>query len=262
MSNDSPLTHDQLTDDHYQVAGWIKVARRVVAFTGAGISTESGVPDFRSPGGIWATSQPVLYQDYISDPASRYEAWRQKSIAHRDFRDCQPNAGHRVLAKWEAAGRLTAVITQNIDGFHQIAGSRRVLEIHGTAREIVCLECAARFPADPMVEQFLATDRVPTCPKCGGMVKHATISFGQSLDADVLQESVRLSEFADLFLAIGSSLVVEPAAGLPRRARAADAKLVIINRTPTPQDGSAHLLFRTGIGETLTAIDMALERDG
>jgi len=171
-----------------RIAEWVRQSECVVAFTGAGISTESGIPDFRSPGGIWSQSQPVLYQDFVGSAEARYEYWRQKAIAHRDFAGSQPNAGHLVLAEWERAGKVRAVITQNIDGLHQLAGSRDVIEIHGTARWIACLTCDWRVEADAIVAQFLETDIVPSCPVCGGITKHATISFGQQLDEDTMQK--------------------------------------------------------------------------
>ncbi len=237
------------------VAGWLRQARHTVAFTGAGISTESGIPDFRSPGGIWSQSQPVLYQDFLAGAEARHEYWRQKSHAHADFAAAEPNQGHRVLAQWEARGWLEALITQNIDGLHQAAGSRKVLELHGTARAIACLSCPARFDPDPLVQQFLETDVVPECPECGGLLKHATISFGQPLPADVLQDAMDRSRGCDLFLAMGSSLVVEPAANLPRVASSSGARLVIINREPTDQDDLAEVVLRAGIGDTLMGID-------
>ena len=240
-------------------ARWLGASRRAVAFTGAGISTESGIPDFRSPGGIWSRTQPVYFDEFMASAAARYEYWRQKAAAHRDFAQSQPNVGHRLLARWQERGLLHEIITQNIDGLHQLAGSRDVIELHGTAREIVCLDCGARFDAEPMVEQFLRDDAVPSCPKCaGGRLKHATISFGQSLDTDVLMRASQAAAQADLMLVLGSSLVVQPAAGLPQRAKARGARLVIINRDPTPLDPIADLVFHESIGATLQAIDAAL----
>jgi NAD-dependent deacetylase len=238
-------------DDVAQLAQWLQSARSAVAFTGAGISTESGIPDFRSPQGIWSKVSPVYFEDFLRSPTARQEYWRQKSIAHVDFADARPNAGHRVVADWESAGRLVGVITQNIDGLHQEAGSRRVLELHGTARAIGCLSCGKRSPADPWVRQFVETQIVPDCPECGGLLKHATISFGQALDEAVLQEALHLSGTCDLFLAMGSSLVVHPAAGLPALAKNNGARLIIINRDPTELDGIADLVIREGIGATL-----------
>jgi NAD-dependent deacetylase len=242
-------------DEFAQVGGWLANADEVVAFTGAGISTESGIPDFRSPGGVWATSQPVYFDEFMSSASARQEYWRQKAATHDGFMNSAPNAGHQVLAEWERQGRLRAVITQNIDGLHQVAGNNSVLELHGTARAVSCLDCGARFEAGPMVEYFRAHDRPPDCPECGGRLKHATVSFGQQLPSDVLQESMRLSERADLFFAIGSSLVVQPAASLPALAKQNGARLVIINRDPTPLDDVADVVIHASIGESLTRID-------
>ena len=244
-----------------KVAGWLASAESAVAFTGAGISTESGIPDFRSPGGVWSKNQPVMFQEFLASPAARHEYWRQKSLAHRDFADAAPNAGHRALAKWEEQGRLWGVITQNIDGLHQAAGSQNVLELHGTARAVECLDCHRRYDPEPLVARFLETDDVPECAECGGMLKHATVSFGQQLPEDVLTEAAERAGQCDLFFAIGSSLVVEPAAGLPRQARRGDARLVIINRDETCQDGLADVVLHTSIGDTLTEIDRLLTAD-
>lgn len=240
-------------------ARWLAEAQAAVAFTGAGISTESGIPDFRSPGGVWARYVPVYFDEFLGSADARHEYWRQKSEAHRDFAAATPNAGHQALARWESLGRLAAVITQNIDGLHQLAGSRRVLELHGTARQVACLDCQSRYDADPLVARFLATGAVPPCPSCGGpLLKHATVSFGQALPPDVLQEACALSKAAQLFLAIGSSLVVEPAASLPRLAAQHGARLVIVNREPTPQDATADLVIPDSIGQALAAIDSEL----
>jgi len=244
--------------DWRQVAEWLEEAASAVAFTGAGISTESGIPDFRSPGGVWSKSQPVMFQDFLRSADARRDYWRQKSQSHRDFAAAEPNVGHRVLAKWEESGLLWGVITQNIDGLHQEAGSRNVLELHGTSRAIECLQCHERYEPGPLVEEFLKTDVAPSCTRCGGMLKHATISFGQALPADVLEEAADRSRKCRLFLAIGSSLVVEPAASLPRLAHTAGAKLVIVNRDPTGLDGHADLVLRDSIGAVLEGIDRSL----
>ena len=245
------------------VAKWLAEADSAVAFTGAGASTESGIPDFRSPGGVWAKYQPVYFEDFLASAEARHEYWRQKAEAHREFAEAKPNAGHLALARWESLGRLAGVITQNIDGLHQLAGSRNVLELHGTARQIGCLDCQARYDAGPMVEEFLARQAVPNCPACGSsLMKHATISFGQTLAPDVLQTAFAWTKRSRLFLAIGSSLVVEPAASLPRKAKEYGARLVIINRDPTPQDSLADLVIRRPIGETLAEIDRELKKLG
>lgn len=242
-------------EDRQRVAEWLQNADSAVVFTGAGISTESGIPDFRSPGGVWSRHQPVMYEDFLTSAEARREYWRQKCASHADFAAAEPNSGHRVLARWERGGLIWGVITQNIDGLHQLAGNRNVLELHGTNRAIGCLGCDARYDPEPLVKRFLETGMVPDCPRCGGMLKHATISFGQPLAPEVLEEAVRRSGQCGLFLAIGSSLVVEPAASLPRLARQKGARLVIINRDPTGQDAVADLVLSDAIGTTLVGID-------
>lgn len=241
------------------LAEWFQQSKRIVAFTGAGISTESGIPDFRSPGGVWARSQPVMFNDYLISAEARHEYWRQKAESHTEIFAATPNPAHQILAKWEQQGRLRGVITQNIDGLHQLAGSRQVLELHGTARMIGCLECEHREDADPLVKQFLASSRIPDCPRCGSLLKHATVSFGQTLPADVLQTAWQWAREADLMLTLGSSLVVEPAASLPRMTAQEGGKLVIINRDPTPLDALAACVLHAPLGEALKAIDRAVE---
>lgn len=248
------------TTDIATLATWLLEARRGVAFTGAGISTESGIPDFRSPGGVWSRNRPVYYDEFLASAEARFEYWRQKAEAADDFLRAEPNSGHLTIARWEQTGRLDAVITQNIDGLHQQAGNSKVLELHGTARWIACVDCHERFEPLPLIETYRAEQAVPPCPACGGRLKSATISFGQALPTDVLEESVALAEASDVFIAIGSSLVVYPAAGLPEAARRAGAKLVIINRDPTDQDATADIVFREPIGTTLTQIDNAMRQ--
>jgi NAD-dependent deacetylase len=243
-----------------RVARWLREADRAVVFTGAGMSTESGIPDFRSPGGVWSRNRPVYYDEFLASAEARFEYWRQKALAADDFARAAPNAGHQALARWEEAGRVMAVITQNIDGLHQQAGSRRVLELHGTARWIECVDCGQRFEPMRLVEEFRARQAVPPCPVCGGRLKSATISFGQPMPADVMDESVELAQASDLFLAIGSSLVVYPAAGLPQVAKRAGARLVIINRDATDQDATADAVIREPIGAALTQIDEILRQ--
>lgn len=232
-----------------RIGEWLAESRCAVAFTGAGISTESGIPDFRSPGGVWSKYRTVYFDEFCSSAEARHEYWRQKSEAHREFAVAEPNITHRTLAAWEGSGRLHGVITQNIDGLHQQAGSQRVQQLHGTAREVACLDCDWRDAVDRWVDLFLEFDRVPDCPECDGRLKHATVSFGQSLPSDVLETAVQWAGEADLFLALGSSLVVEPAASLPRLAAEGGARLVIINRDETPLDGIASLTVRATLGE-------------
>ncbi len=244
--------------DEQTVARWLQEARSAVAFTGAGISTESGIPDFRSPGGIWARTQPVYFDEFLASAEARNEYWRQKSICYRDFGNAEPNTGHRVLASWEERGLLRGVITQNIDELHQRAGSRRVWELHGTAMQVMCLDCGKRYATESMTREYERLGEPPACPACGGLLKHATVSFGQSLPADVLSEAARVARESDLFFAIGSSLVVHPAAGLPQLAAEAGSRLVIINRDPTPLDSLAAVRFSQSIGEVLQRIDAAI----
>jgi len=245
--------------DWNTVAGWLADCQTAVAFTGAGISTESGIPDFRSPGGIWSKYQPIYFDEFLASADARYEYWRRKVEGYADFAQAKPNAGHLALARWESIGRLAGVITQNIDGLHHAAGSRQVLELHGTDREVECLDCHARYQIAPMVAEFLVRQAVPNCAACGsGMMKHATISFGQSLSPSILQSAFALSKKADLMIVLGSSLVVEPAARLPRKVKEYGGRLVIINRDPTPLDTLADLVLHEPIGETMNGIDAAL----
>jgi len=239
----------------HNVANWLQESQSAVAMTGAGISTESGIPDFRSPGGIWSKYWTVYFDEFLASADARYEYWQQKVEGHVQCADAVPNQGHNVLAAWERAGIIQAVITQNIDEFHQQAGSRRVLELHGTARKANCLDCGQHFDIQPFVEHFLEHNTVPTCPSCGGRVKHATVSFGQPLPVDVIGEADQLAQQADLMLAIGSSLVVMPAADLPRRTTSAGGRLVIINREETPLDHLADCVIHAEIGATLVAIN-------
>jgi NAD-dependent deacetylase len=250
-NSDSPAATEVLQ----RVAHWLRQARSAVVFTGAGISTESGIPDFRSPGGVWSRYRTVYYDEFMNSAEARHEYWRQKCEAHREFADALPNVGHQALARWEALGWVRGVITQNIDELHQLAGSQQVWELHGTARKAGCLDCHARYDVAAFVERFLATQQTPDCPACGGRLKHATISFGQPLQPVVLQEAFQASRQADLFLAIGSSLVVEPAASMPVRAKQSGGRLVIINATETPLDSIADVVIHARIGETLAAID-------
>lgn len=236
------------------IAAWLQAATSAVAFTGAGVSTESGIPDFRSPGGVWAKSQPVYFDEYLRSPPAREEYWRQKAESHRDYSNAAPNLTHLAIAEWEAAGTLRGVVTQNIDGLHQDAGSCAVLELHGTARFVDCLDCGERYETGLMVHRFLGDGAVPVCDRCGGLTKHATISFGQSLPTNVLREAMTWARQADVFLALGSSLVVEPAASLPRLAKETGGRLVIINRDGTPLDSIADAVVRAPLGETMQTL--------
>jgi len=225
-----------------------------VAFTGAGVSTASGVPDFRSPGGIWSRYKPVPFQDFVLDPEARRQYWVYKKETYQDFANARPNPAHHALARMETEGRLRAVITQNIDGLHQDAGSETVLELHGTNRRVTCIRCAATWPAAVIQARLLAGCEMPECDHCGGILKAATISFGQAMPADLLAVAFQLASAVDLMLVIGSSLVVHPAAGIPLAAARAGARLIIINREPTPLDGLATVILREPIEEALPAL--------
>jgi NAD-dependent deacetylase len=242
-----------------QATTWMQTARGAVVLTGAGISTESGIPDFRSPGGVWSKYRTVYYDEFLTSSQARHEYWRQKCESHSDFATAHPNAGHVAIATWERENRIRGVITQNIDGLHQLAGNEHVLELHGTARQATCLDCGTRFDVIPFVEQFRRHNHVPPCPDCGGWLKHATISFGQSLPANVLEQATDWSQTAEVMLAVGSSLVVTPAANLPVIAKQCGAKLIIVNRDETPVDPLADLVIRGSIGEVLSAMAISLE---
>lgn len=237
-----------------KLAGWLRESRRGVAFTGAGISTESGIPDFRSPGGVWSRYQPVMFQDFLADADARRRYWEIRRESVPSFLAAEPNAGHLALAKLEEQGRLVAVVTQNIDELHQRAGSRRVLEVHGTAMKVHCLSCDKRWSCEDIQARLESGEEVPPCDACGGLLKSMTVSFGQELPAEIWQESMQLCRQCDLFLAMGSSLVVYPAAQLPETAKRSGAKLVIINRDPTPMDDVADLVIHASIGETLGGV--------
>lgn len=235
------------------LAELIRSARRGIAFTGAGISTESGIEDFRSPGGLWTRNKPVLFQDFLTDEDERRRFWRMRRELIPTFLSASPNSGHRALVELEERGHIQAVITQNIDELHQRAGSRKVVEVHGTAMKVHCLSCDKRWPAEVIQLRLDRGEEEFICDECGGLLKSMTVSFGQDLPANVWNEAAALSMNCDLFVSLGSSLVVHPAAALPEVAKRRGAKLVIINREPTPLDASADLVINAGIGETLAA---------
>jgi NAD-dependent deacetylase len=238
-----------------EVARWFGEAEAVVVLTGAGISTESGIPDFRGPQGVWTRNPAAQYlftiENYVADPEVRRQAWAARLAS--PVWTAEPNAGHRALADFERTGRLRAVLTQNIDGLHQAAGSSTglVVELHGTARETACLECGDRLPMAEVLPRIEAGEADPACLECGGILKSATISFGQQLDADVIEAAVAATRGADLFVAIGTSLGVYPAAGLCDYAVARGTRLVVVNAEPTPYDDDAAAVLREPIGEVL-----------
>lgn len=237
-----------------RLATLLNNAPATVAFTGAGISTESGIPDFRSPGGVWSRTTPVYYDEFVSSRAARVRYWTQRVQIYRDFAEARPNAGHKALARLEESGRLSGVITQNIDGLHQLAGSRNVVELHGTARMVACIACGKEWTPDEVHGWIEAGQDAPDCDECGAPLKSKTVSFGQAMPEEEMRAAARMVAEADLVMAIGSSLVVEPAASIPRKATQKGAKLVIINRTETPLDAQADLVINDSIGTILHGV--------
>jgi NAD-dependent deacetylase len=237
------------------VRAWLEAAARVVVLTGAGISTESGIPDFRGPQGVW-TRDPKAERlsnihSYMSDPEVRRLSW-QSRLAHPAWH-AEPNAGHAALVGLERRGRLHALVTQNIDGLHQRAGNSpaKVIEVHGTVHQAMCMSCAWRGPMPAVLDRVRAGEEDPPCQRCGGILKSATISFGQPLDPDVIRRAMRVASEADVLLAVGSSLQVYPVAGAVPVAKDAGARVVIVNAEPTPFDDIADAVLSRPIGETL-----------
>jgi len=240
---------------HETARGWIEGAQRIVVLTGAGISTESGIPDFRGPQGLW-TKNPKAeklsdIRYYMSDPEVRRLSW-QSRLDHPGWK-AQPNAGHHALVELEKRGKLHALITQNIDELHQQAGNspEKVIEVHGTMRQVVCMECGERAAMEKALARVRAGEADPPCRSCGGILKSATISFGQALVPEVIDRALRAAAQADVLLAVGSTLQVYPVAGAVPAAKEAGAKLVIVNAEPTAFDDLADALFNERIGEIL-----------
>jgi NAD-dependent deacetylase len=235
-------------------------ARRVALFTGAGISTESGIPDFRSPGGIWTRMKPIDFNDFLRSEEIRAEAWRRKFATDPTLRAARPNRGHFACAALVESGKARAVVTQNIDGLHQRAGvaDEHVIEVHGNATYAHCLDCGTRYELEAIRIAFEADGKAPRCRWCNGFVKTATISFGQQMPVEAMRRAEREALSADCFVVLGSSLVVYPAAGLPVLAKRNGASLIIVNREPTDMDGIADLIIHDSIGETFAAAVAAL----
>lgn len=240
------------------VSGWIDRATSIVALTGAGISTESGIPDFRGPQGLW-TRDPKAERlsnihHYMTDPEVRKLSWRNR-LEHPAWQ-AAPNAGHRALVVLEQRGKLRALVTQNIDGLHQLAGHApsSVVEVHGTMREVMCMNCGWRGPAGPVLDRVRAGEVDPPCATCGGILKSATVSFGQPLVPEVIEAAIGAAEEADLLLAIGTSLQVYPVANVVPLAKSSGARVVIVNGEPTPFDQLADAVIRAPIGEVLPQI--------
>jgi NAD-dependent deacetylase len=230
----------------------VNAADVILPFTGAGISTECGIPDFRSPGGLWTKYQPIPFDQFVASSAMRNESWRRRFAMETQFSTARPGRGHLALASLHRLGKVPAVVTQNIDNLHQASGfaADKVVELHGNTTYATCLDCARRYELAWVKERFEADGRAPDCP-CGGYVKTATVSFGQAMPEAAMRRAETLSASCNLFLAIGSSLVVWPAAGFPLLAKRSGARLVILNRDPTDFDDIADLVIRADIGQTL-----------
>jgi NAD-dependent deacetylase len=243
-------------DARGRLAAMIQEARRVVIFTGAGMSTESGIPDFRSPGGVWSRMQPIYFQDFVASEEKRREAWGRAFSGAAGWTGAKPNSGHFAVARLVQSGKAGVVITQNVDNLHQDSGvaEDRVIELHGNAGYAKCLECGLRHELADLKGPFVDAGVLPGCRACGGIVKTATISFGQPMPAGPVARAEAAARACDLFLVLGSSLVVYPAAGLPMIARRNGAALAIVNREPTDQDQFADLVLHDEIGPVLQTV--------
>jgi NAD-dependent deacetylase len=235
----------------------IERARVVLPFTGAGISTECGIPDFRSPGGLWTKNRPIPFDEFLASQERRDEAWRRRFAMEEQFAQAKPGRGHRAIASLYRSGKAPAIVTQNIDNLHQASGvaPEHVIELHGNNSYALCLDCAARYELAWVKERFTsASGRAPECPDCNGYIKTATVSFGQSMPEHAMRRAEELTLDCDLFLAVGSSLVVWPAAGFPLMAKRNGARLVIINREATEFDAIADLVVPEDIGTVLAPL--------
>ena len=247
---------------HQQVesaAQLVSAAKNIVAFTGAGISTESGLADFRSPGGLWDRYRMVTFPEFLRSHEARIEYWSMRRELIPSLLNAKPNPAHEALAELQRQNKLSAVITQNIDGLHQDAGCTNVIELHGTNRTASCLSCGKQWPIKTIQLRLESADLDPHCDTCNGLIKPDTVSFGQSMPSDALDAAHEFAENCDLLLMIGSSLEVQPAASLPLVAHQGGAQLIFVNRTETPYDELAELLVRQSAGDFLTAVLEELE---
>lgn len=244
-----------MRSDAEELGEELRRASRIVVFTGAGISTESGIPDFRSPGGVWSRMKPIYFQEFVGSETKRREAWTRVFSGAAGWVGKEPNAGHHAVARLVAGGKASAVITQNVDNLHQASGvpENRVIELHGNASYATCLSCGLRHELDELRPGFVDQGEIPVCRACGELVKTATISFGQQMPERPMIRAEEETHMCDLFLVLGSSLVVTPAAHFPVKAKRNGARLVIVNRDETPLDAIADLVLNADIGPTLTA---------
>jgi len=245
-----------LTQEAAALALLLRESRRAVIFTGAGMSTQSGIPDFRSPGGIWSRMQPIEFQDYLSDPVARRLSWQRRLEMEETWNTVKPNEGHHAVAELVARGKASHVITQNIDGLHQQSGvpDDKLIELHGSTRYAKCLDCETRMEIAAVLAHFAAHGDAPDCVQCGGLVKTATISFGQPMPEGEMVRAAAAVRACDMMLVLGSSLVVYPAAGFPLQAKRQGARLAILNRQETPLDRHADLVINAEIGPTLQSV--------
>jgi len=229
----------------------IRESRDIVVFTGAGISTESGIPDFRSPGGIWTRYRPITFQEYVRSEEARLETWKRRLESYENHKNAKPNIGHFFVQSLDVKGKLVGLITQNVDGLHSMAGlpDDKIVELHGTNRKIICLSCSKSFGPDDIIGRLVGNFSSPKCDDCGGILKSATISFGQAMPQDAMRRAQKWTEKARIFIVMGSSLQVQPAASFPLIAKRSGALLAIVNREATQLDEYADFVHQGAIGE-------------
>ena len=229
----------------------IRGNQEIVVFTGAGISTESGIPDFRSPGGIWTRYTPITFQEYVSSEKARVESWRRRLETHEAHKNAKPNIGHYFVQSLDQKGKLIGLITQNVDGLHSVAGlpDEKIVELHGSNRKVICLKCDKLFDPDEIVKRLVGDFSSPKCDTCGGILKSATVSFGQAMPQEAMRQAQEWTETAEIFIIMGSSLQVQPASSFPVLAKRNGALLAIINREATPLDDYADFVHQGVIGE-------------
>jgi NAD-dependent deacetylase len=243
-------------DGRASLSDLVAVARRAVVFTGAGMSTESGIPDFRSPGGVWSRMKPIYFDEFVQSEEKRRESWTRTFSGAMRWTGAKPNAGHYAVARLVTRGKVGAVITQNVDNLHQESGvpAAQVIELHGNASYATCLDCGLRHELEVLKQSFLGRGEIPRCRDCKGLVKTATISFGQAMPQAAMARATEVALDCDLFIVLGSSLVVYPAAGFPLLAKENGARLAIINREATEQDRFADLVIHDEIGSVMAAL--------
>ena len=234
-----------------EFAAKLRESHEIVVFTGAGISTESGIPDFRSPGGLWTRYRPVTFQEYMSTESARIEAWKRRLETYEAHKNAKPNIGHYFIQSLDQRGKLIGLITQNVDGLHSETGlaEEKIVELHGTNRKVICLKCNKFFDPDEVIKRLVGDFSSPKCDACGGILKAATISFGQAMPQEAMRRAQEWTEQAAVFMVMGSSLQVQPAASFPVFAKRNGALLAIINREPTPLDEYAEFVHHGAIGE-------------